>query len=58
MDAERCWAGSRKGARKGVAGETWVRESLEEARRRPCNRGGIVAGVVDTIVMHIRDVKM
>lgn len=43
MDAERCWAGSRKGARKVVVGEMRVRESIEEARRKACNRGGIVA---------------
>ena len=45
MDAQRCWAGSRKGARKGVMGEMYGRGRRAEVNRRAFNRGGMAATV-------------
>ena len=45
IDAERCWAGRRKGASNGVAGEVRDVERSDEARRRTLSRGGMVVDV-------------
>ena len=51
MDAQRCWAGRRKGARKGVMGEMYGRGRKAEVNRRAFNRGGMAANVGVDLVM-------